>query len=278
MAIPIPNPRDTTAAKIREVNILPQHTYKYSKTFDPIYVYNIGRWAGEGRSTWVRNSGTGHTFVIGLAASPEFRHTENYAKQLRELDESLSDEEIKEIVAGVRAGRHSMPTLVPDPVIEFYPTRLGSPPKSETWEGMRVAQEIVNLIPGDDGVGAGKEPASDLRYWGVFIAKGKVPTKAEMDEVREWYFKRLDSLIKQGNELFRNNEFKVLNQTKVYRWAAGERGIDVAWNKTMQEMAGPKKTLCPVCINPIIEGAKKCQHCGEWLDGRDVTAEGKAKK
>lgn len=277
MAIPIPR-QDKAAQDIRNMNVLGRGSYKYSKHFEPIYIYNIGRWAGEGKTVWVRSAGTGHSFVIPLASKPGDKHPsdEEFAVKLLELDKDLSEAEINRIIKGVKAGEHSLPALVQDPTIEFYPTRLGSPAKAETWEGKRIAQEVVSMVPGDDSVGAGKDPSSDLRYWGVFIAKGKVPTKAEMDEVRTWYFKRLDSLIEEANELFRNNEFKRLNETKVFRFAATERGIDVPWNKNIQDMAAPKKAACPICMNSIIEGAKKCQHCGEWLDGRD--AEVKAKK
>jgi len=269
MAIPVPG-RDEAARNIRSMNVLPRSSYKYGKKFDPIYIYNIGRWAGEGHNFFVRSSGTGHTFVIRLNAAQDFKHTENYAEQLRELDPSLSEKEVEQIVHGVKSGIHSMPTLVEDPVIEFYPTMLGSPAKSETWAGTRIAQEIVNLWPGDDGVSAGKSPESDLRYWGVFIAKGKVPTKEEMAEVRQWYHKRLDQKITEADELARDNRFKEIQ--RVHRFALSERGISRPWNKSMEEMTEPKKAACPVCLNSIIEGAKKCQHCGEWLDGRKAAA------
>lgn len=263
MAIPIPNQTET-AKQIRKVNELPRQSYHYTKTFDPIYIYNIGRWAGEDRNFWVRNAGTGHTFIIPLAAAKDFKHTEDYAEKLRELDPNLSEEEIKAIIRGVRAGEHSMPCLVQDPTIEFYPTRLGSPAKAETWEGKRIAQEVVNMVPGDDGVGAGKNPQNDLRFWGVFIAKGKVPTKQEMDEVRVWYFKRLDEKITEGNELFRDNRFKEI--LRVHRFAAEERGIKAPWNKELQEMTEPKRVPCPECRELIMEGARVCIHCKTRFD------------
>jgi len=273
MAIPVPN-RDEAAKSIRGMNVLPRTSYKYSKKFEPIYIYNIGRWAGEGQNFFVRASGTGRSFVITLAAQPDFKHTENYAARLMEMDPSLTDEEIERIVKGVKAGLHSMPTLVEDPVIEQYPTMLGSPAKSETWEGKRIAQEIVNLWPGDDGVSAGKNPDSDLRYWGVFIAKGKVPTKEEMAEVRTWYNKRLDQLVTAGDELARDNRFREIQ--RIHRFALTERGMVRPWNKSAEELSEPKKSACPMCFEPIMEGAKKCKHCGEFLDGRKTPVAAKA--
>src|SRR6185312_877628 len=246
MAIPVPS-QEKTAKQIRSMNLLPQgrEPYRYRNQFEPIYIYNIGKWAGENQAAFIRNSGTGHTFVIPLREPKEF-NAADAGKMLAELDPELSKEELKQILDGVKAGLHSMPCLVPDPLIEFYPTRLGSPPKAETWEGKRIAQDITNLWPGDDSVSAGKNPNDDLRYWGVFIAKGKVPTKAEMDEVREWYMKRLNQLINEADDLARDNRFKEIQ--KIHRFALTERGLTRPWNKTAEEMSEPAKIACPFCM------------------------------
>lgn len=269
MAIQAPT-GEGTQQNIRSLNTLPaQRSYHYTKHFEPIYIYNVGRWAGEDRPFWVRNSGTGHTFVVPLCPREGDKvDGKEIAEKLRAMDNTITDEQITAVVRGMKAGDFSMPCLVPDPVVEFYPVRLGSPPKAETWEGKRIAQEVVNMVPGDDGVGTGKDPHSDLRFWGLFIAKGKVPTKDELVEADAWYVKRLDQLVTEANELYRDNRAKDIR--KIHRFAAEERGISVPWNKNIQELAEPEKATCEFCRNTIIAGAKKCQHCGEWLDGRNI--------
>lgn len=36
--------------------------------------------------------------------------------------------------------------------------------------------------------------------------------------------------------------------------------------KTRTANDGLEKTRCPYCGEEILVGAKKCKHCGEWLD------------
>jgi len=205
----------------------------YLRQFPPIKIYNVGQWALGGKG-FINRLTCGGTWLIPL----------------RKDGQEVSD-----------------PLEVPDPYTEYSPQGLGSSEKEISVSGMRLAQEIINQSDGEDlspGVNNGKSPENDLRQWGVFIAKGDKPTTQEIAEASERYKKTLMRYVEEARQLWALNEKKWIQP--IHYFAAKILRVKDDWNKQVIDSVAPETFACPACMNQILKGARKCVHCGEWIE------------
>jgi hypothetical protein len=104
-------------------------------------------------------------------------------------------------------------------------------------------------------------PANDLRRWGVFIAAGDTPTKAELAEAKRRLNETMHLFLQQGDELWNGTQAERNQLGPMHRRAAAYMRADRAWDTTVQVM-----TDCKFCFQKVHPDAAKCSHCGSILD------------
>lgn len=224
-----------SATGYEEVNKISRGRFRdpYLREFEPVRIFNVGQW-GVGGASFIRVFTCGSHWMIPLRKDGE-------------------------VV--------SAPLEVPDPYIEYYAKGLGSTEGENTISGMRLAQEIIGQSSGEDlspGVSAGKSYETDLRRWGVFIAKGPVPTKEEIAEATRRYHETLKALCAEAKQLFGMNEKKWIQP--MHYFAGRVLRIKDDWNKDVMDSAQPETQACPACGEQIKIGVAKCGKCQAILD------------
>lgn len=200
----------------------------YLKENAPIKIFNVGQW-GMGHNDFIRVS----TFD-GMKLIPLRKEGEKFSEALE----------------------------VTDPYIQYSSNGLGSSERETVISGMRMAQEIIGQSDGSDlspGVNFNKSKDTDLRMWGVFIAKGAQPTEEELFEANRRYRATLEGLVAEARMLWGMNE-KIGIRGHHY-FAAKVLGVKEPWNSATVVEERPSTKSCPDCANQILAAARVCMHC-----------------
>lgn len=112
-------------------------------------------------------------------------------------------------------------------------------------EGRYVAEQIL-------GVGKHLDPRNSLVKYGVFIAEGKVPTKAELKEARKNLFAYYQELVAEARTAY----------------ATGPKEAEATIRPSLHHVAARELNLNdePWLVNAMPEGRQTCPSCGVKCD------------
>jgi len=150
---------------------------------------------------------------------------------------------------------HSEPLIIDGFVPDFYMANGGT--GNMSWnaeEGRNVAKDLVGIGSYSAGLSA---LTTDLTWWGVFIAAGKVPTQAELDEAHKKLEQTQKFWLAQGDQLAAQGKQVESNHVEAAVWLNQPRN----WANPIRAMLE-----CPGCGNPVKPNIAKCGSCGAILD------------
>ncbi len=160
---------------------------------------------------------------------------------------------------------------------------VGARESGEAYSLLRVASRTALMDLGDkrtlDVPISAREVAEDLcremnsdggddSFFGVFVAKGDKPTRAELSEAQERlkaFYQRLVAVA--DREWERSHSYLFIND--VQRRAARHLGLDKEWHYKAQETIE-----CPGCGEKIKPHVAVCRVCGAILDKTKAAALG----
>lgn len=126
-------------------------------------------------------------------------------------------------------------------------------------EGLEKAKALI-------GAGEGLSLyTKNLEWFGVFLSENERPTAEEIDRAKEKLSQMMQLIYETGSELVAQNAKVEPSDRKVYNEAAAYLGNKSLFGSTTHAMA-----QCPICMNPINQGAKKCTHCNEILTPENI--------
>jgi hypothetical protein len=123
-------------------------------------------------------------------------------------------------------------------------------------DGMDVARDVV-------GLGPFKSKGDDLTQYGVFIAAGEEPTKAELLEAHAKLNAHYARLVQTGDNYHAQGGKAVDDIQALHRDAVKRLGLSRPWAAANQAMVP-----CAGCQQPVLPGTVRCPHagCGAVLD------------
>jgi hypothetical protein len=130
-----------------------------------------------------------------------------------------------------------------------------------------LAMEGIAEVPNQDGVLEILTPAirtSELWSKGFFVPDGAEPTDAEIEAAEQRRQSYLVGVVEKADRAWNNSGGKSdqihPDAIKAARWLNQERPWAPMWS-------GKKLATvpCPICLDPIVVGQKKCAKCGEWI-------------
>lgn len=189
------------------------------------------------------------------------------------------------------AGRSFGPPLVFKAIeIEEYDLADGQGNMSFTAEeGMTVARDVIGVNSTYAQLGL---YTTNLEHWGVFVTDrldkcrecdgsgkvgksdkacaecfgmGGVPSSKELAAANAKLTKLMRVIFANGKALAAKGPMGLDQIQENHNLAAAFLGEQTPW-ATAPQVA---RTACPHCAEAILPAAKKCIHCGEWLDGRE---------
>jgi hypothetical protein len=127
-------------------------------------------------------------------------------------------------------------------------------------DGAEVAKEVV-------GTAAHKDQTANLTRWGVFVAAGDEPTKAELDAAKTALTTSMVDLVAQADRIAMQGPLEAKNIGDHHRKAAAFLNQKRDWTQVSGQL-----DQCPACFESINPGSAVCKHCEAVLD------DGRAKK
>lgn len=152
---------------------------------------------------------------------------------------------------------------IPALIFEYY-DRGDAKLAYNTWDGRDVAKDVVGV--------KGFTPANSLEHWGVFIAAGDTPTKAELATAKKKLVTKMNEVLREGDRLWAGTAKERNNLSDYHRRAATYLNQYRDWNTTPEQLEN-----CEYCGESVRPGIAKCPHCGSILD-HEKWERGQAKK
>lgn len=161
-------------------------------------------------------------------------------------------------------GKPGLPSLVPESVVEAVDGRTVTYKWDFTCEGHKLALDLI-------GKSAFRDASDDLTQYGVFIAKGSVPTQDEIDAARAKWEATCGERVRRADQNFEvnggmeqgDNGKSYPGITKDDVTAARVLGLDRPWARKNAKMIP-----CLGCGQSVAPSAVRCHHngCGAILD------------
>jgi hypothetical protein len=152
---------------------------------------------------------------------------------------------------------YSSPLEVKAVFIDEYPVDMdlnGIKTAYNMVEGKDVAKEIVGTAPH-------KDLSANLTRWGVFIAEGDEPSKAELDAAKATLTKTMIDLVAQADKIAMGGPLEAKNISDHHRKAAAYLNVKREWANVVGQL-----DQCPACFESINPKSAVCKHCDAVLD------------
>lgn len=178
-----------------------------------------------------------------------------------------------------KPGEYSAPLLIPGIPYEMY-NKEGSTldvqfhGDGDMMEpGWDFACQVLGGFTDAKGQWDGKflHPNNSLERFGAGISRTWPPSKTDLELARKKWHRYCAMLCEEANQAHAVGRFASVATDDHYLAAQvlGKTVADCSWLQ-FSASATPKETKamkpCPFCAEEIMAAAKKCKHCGEFLD------------